>query len=73
MKMSPYFWQLGDSYRSEIEDLRYDSDNHDVLKSRLADKRRAFKSLLPLMADAPEMVAATFYGSVLVKDAPAIA
>ena len=73
MKMSPYFWQLGDSYRSEIEDLRYDSDNHDVLKSRLADKRRAFKSLLPLMTDAPEMVAATFHGSVMVKDAPAIA
>ena len=73
MKMSPYFWQLGDSYRSEIEDLRYDSDNHDVLKSRLADKRGAFKSLLPLMADAPEMVAATYHGSVMVKDVAAIA
>ncbi len=68
MRMSPYFSQLKDSYQSEIDDLRFDSVGNDVLEQRLAEKRRAFKELLPMMECAPEMVAATFHGSISVND-----
>ena len=68
MIMSPYFSQLKDSYQSEIDDLRFDTEGRDVLSARLADRRRLFKEILPMMQDAPEMVAATFHGLSTVND-----
>lgn len=66
--MSPYFSQMKASYQSEIDDLRFDSGGKDVLIARLAEKRRAFGELLPMIEIAPEMVAATFHGSITVHD-----
>ena len=68
MKISPYFSQLKESYQSEIDDLRFDSEGKDVLNARLTVKRQLFKELLPMMEIAPEMVAATFHGSITVND-----
>jgi len=68
MKISPYFSQLKASYQSEIDDLRFDSAGNDVLNVRLAEKKQAFKELLPMMGIAPEMVAAVFHGSISFND-----
>ncbi len=61
MKLSRYFAELLENYHAEIEDLRHDSEGRDVLQSRLKDKRRAFKDLLPMIDVAPEMVAPAFH------------
>lgn len=65
---SPYFEDLSERYACELDDLRSDSENKNVLNKRLRDKRQGFASLLPLMEDAPEMLAAAFHGAFVVKD-----
>lgn len=65
---SPYFEDLSQRYACELDDLRADSENKNVLERRLRDKRQAFASLLPLMEDAPEMLAAAFHGAFAFKD-----
>jgi hypothetical protein len=60
---SPYFEDLAERYGFELEDLRSDSENKNVLDKRLQDKRRSFESLLPFIEDAPEMVAAALHGA----------
>jgi hypothetical protein len=59
---------LKDTYRSEIDDLRFDTDGRNVLAARLADKCKAFSDLLPMIEDAPEMLAAAFHGGVVIRD-----
>jgi hypothetical protein len=64
MKSSPYLSNLLKDYRTEIHDLRFDSEGNDILNARLADKKSEFRGLLPMMAFEPLMVAATFHGGI---------
>ena len=60
MNISPFFLNLRSAYRSEMDDLRFDSDGRDVLRQRLDEKRREISFLLQMMALSPEMVAVVF-------------
>ena len=61
MSISPFFLNLRSSYQSEIDDLTFDSDGRDVLRQRLAEKRREISFLLQMMELSPEMVAVIFH------------
>lgn len=63
MKASPYFKNLFSLYDAEINDLSTDSSGADVLQARLAEKRRQFDQLLPMLAFSPEMVAPALHGA----------
>lgn len=61
MKISRYFRDLRTAYEAELDDLTSDSEGKDVLRRRLADKRKEFGFLLQMIEVAPEMVAVVFY------------
>jgi hypothetical protein len=61
MRLSRYFHELRGEYEAELDDLRTDSEDRPVLDRRLAEKRRALSSILPLMAYAPVMVVPVFH------------
>ena len=61
MRLSTYFHELRGEYEAELDDLRTDSEGKLVLDRRLAEKRRALVSLLPLMGYAPVMVIPVFH------------
>jgi hypothetical protein len=61
MSISPFFLNLRSAYQSEIEDLTFDSDGRDVLRQRLAAKRREIGFLVQMMELSPEMVAVIFH------------
>ena len=61
MNISPFFLDLRSAYLSELEDLTFDSEGRDVLRQRLADKRREIDFLLQMMELSPEMVAVVFH------------
>jgi hypothetical protein len=61
MSISPFFLNLRSAYRSEIDDLTFDSDGRDVLNERLADKRQEIGFLVQMMELSPEMVAVIFH------------
>jgi hypothetical protein len=61
MKMSAYFHELRTDYEAEIDDLRTDSEGRNVLDRRLAQKRDALKSLMPMMMTHPVMIAPVFH------------
>jgi hypothetical protein len=61
MTISPFFLDLRSSYQSELEDLTFDSEGHDVLSQRLADKRKQMEFLVRMMELSPEMVAVVFH------------
>ena len=63
MSLSDYFFELDESYRADLDDLRFDSDGRDVLQTRLKDKRSQLKALLPLMGFDPVLVAPVFHGA----------
>lgn len=63
-----YFEDLSERYNCEIDDLRTDSEGKDVLNKRLQEKRQSFKSLTPMLEEAPEMVASAFHGAFRFKD-----
>lgn len=65
---SIYFEDLAERYSSEIDDLRSDSEGKDVLKKRLREKRDAFAFLMPMLDEAPEMVAPAFHGAYTIND-----
>lgn len=65
---SLYFEDLAERYGAELDDLRSDSENRNVLNKRLQDKRRSFESLLPMIEDAPEMVVAALHGAFTFTD-----
>ena len=40
MKISPFFQHLRSAYQAEIDDLTFDSEGRDVLRQRLAERRK---------------------------------
>lgn len=61
MILSPAFHDLRAAYQSEMDDLTSDSEGRDVLRKRLADKRKSLDFLLQMTEAAPEMVAVVFH------------
>lgn len=61
MKTSPYFHDLRSAYQAELDDLVSDSEGKDVLRKRLAEKRKEIAFLVQMMELAPEMVAVVFH------------
>ena len=61
MNISPFFRNLRSAYQSEMDDLTFDSDGRDVLRQRLADKRKQMGFLVQMMELSPEMVAVVFH------------
>ena len=61
MKISSFFLQLRSSYQSELDDLTFDSEGRDVLRQRLADRRKEMGFLLQMIELSPEMVAVIFH------------
>jgi hypothetical protein len=61
MNITPFFLDLRSAYQSELDDLTFDSEGRDVLRQRLADKRREIAFLLQMMELSPEMVAVIFH------------
>lgn len=61
MIVSPFFHDLRTAYRAELDDLTFDSEGGDVLRRRLAEKRREIGFLVQMMEVSPEMVAVVFH------------
>ena len=61
MRISSFFLELQSPYQSEIDDLTFDSEGRDVLRQRLAEKRKELGFLLQMMELSPEMVAVVFH------------
>jgi len=62
MSMSTFFRELRSAYQAELDDLRTDSDGHDVLRRRLQEKRGQMPFLCQMIETSPEMVAVAFHG-----------
>lgn len=61
MSISPFFRTLRSAYQAEIDDLAFDSEGNDVLRQRLAQRRKEVAFLLQMMELSPEMVAVVFH------------
>ena len=61
MSTSSFFHNLRSAYQSELDDLSTDSEGHDVLHKRLAEKRREMGFLVKMMELSPEMVAVVLH------------
>ena len=61
MTISRFFNDLRSGYQSELDDLTFDSEGRDVLRQRLADKRKEMGFLVRMMELSPEMVAVVFH------------
>lgn len=61
MNISPFFRHLRSAYQSELDDLTSDSEGKDVLRKRLAEKRKEIDFLIQMMELSPEMVAVIFH------------
>ncbi len=61
MKLSRYFHDLRLAYQAELDDLVSDSEGKDVLRKRLAEKRKEMGFLVQMMDLSPEMVAVVFH------------
>ena len=61
MSISTFFLELRASYQAELDDLTSDSEGKDVLKKRLAEKRKELGFLLQMMELSPEMVAVVLH------------
>ena len=61
MNITPFFLELRSAYQAEIDDLTFDSEGRDVLRQRLADKRKEIAFLVLMMKASPEMVAVIFH------------
>lgn len=71
MNISPFFHNLHSAYRAEMDDLTFDSDGRDVLRQRLAAKRKEIGFLVQMMELSPEMVAVVFHQGFVFKE-PAV-
>ena len=60
MSISPFFHALGSAYQAEMDDLASDSEGKDVLRQRLAEKRKELAFLRQMIEISPEMVAVVF-------------
>jgi hypothetical protein len=63
MSLSRWFHELHDGYLAEIEDLRLDSEGHDVLERRLRDKRDGFGAVVSMIDTDPLMLAPALHGA----------
>ena len=61
MSTSSFFHNLRSAYQAELDDLSTDSEGHDVLSKRLAEKRREMGFLVKMMELSPEMVAVVLH------------
>lgn len=61
MSTSSFFYNLRSAYMAELDDLRTDSEGKDVLRKRLAEKRKELGFLLQMLEAAPEMVAVVLH------------
>ncbi len=61
MHISSFFLELRSAYQAELDDLSFDSDGQNVLRKRLADKRKELDFLLQIMDLNPEMVAVVLH------------
>lgn len=61
MSTSSFFHNLRSAYQAELDDLRTDSEGHDVLRKRLAEKRRELGFLVKMLEISPEMVAVVLH------------
>lgn len=61
MHISPFFHTLGSAYQAEMDDLTFDSEGKDVLRQRLAEKRKELTFLRQMIELSPEMVAVVFH------------
>ena len=61
MKISPFFLSLRTAYQAEMDDMTFDSEGQDVLRQRLADRRKEIGFLLNMIELSPEMVAVIFH------------
>ena len=71
MLISPFFLDMRSSYQSELDDLTSDSEGKDVLRQRLADKRKEMGFLVRMIELSPEMVAVVFHQAFSFRD-PAV-
>lgn len=67
MSISSYFKLLRTSYQAELDDLTSDSEGKDVLKKRLAEKRKELDFLKQMIELSPEMVAVIFHNAFTIK------
>jgi hypothetical protein len=61
MNISPFFQQLRSAYEAELDDLTSDSEGKNVLRQRLAEKRKELNFLIQMIELSPEMVAVIFH------------
>jgi hypothetical protein len=61
MRTSAFFGQLRSAYASEIDDMTFDSEGKNVLKQRLAQRRKELGFLRQMMELSPEMVSVVFH------------
>jgi preprotein translocase subunit SecA len=61
MNITPFFRDLRNSYQAEIDDMTFDSEGQDVLRQRLAERRKEMDFLVHMMEPSPEMVAVVFH------------
>jgi hypothetical protein len=61
LSTSSFFHNLRSAYQAELDDLRTNSEGHDVLQKRLAEKRRELGFLVQMIELSPEMVAVVLH------------
>ncbi len=61
MQTSSFFGQLCSAYASEIDDMTFDSEGKNVLRQRLAARRKELTFLRQMMELSPEMVSVVFH------------
>jgi hypothetical protein len=61
MRTSSFFSQLRSAYASEIDDMTFDSEGKNVLRQRLAGRRKELTFLRQMMELSPEMVSVVFH------------
>ena len=61
MRTSSFFSQLRSAYASEIDDMTFDSEGKNVLRQRLAARRKELTFLRQMMELSPEMVSVVFH------------
>ena len=72
MKISPFFQHLRSAYQAEIDDLTFDSEGRDVLRQRLAERRKELGFLMQMMELSPEMVSVVLHQGFRFKSAAAM-
>jgi len=61
MRTSSFFGQLRSACASEIDDMTFDSEGKNVLRQRLAARRKELTFLRQMMELSPEMVSVVFH------------